>query len=656
MDIYDNIVNFLEMKNTGALLIVGSWGSGKTYYLDNVVFKRLKKSDKHYKCIRVSLFGVKDTADIPYRVFQAYTDLEVSEKTGGAVKFDKVRDWSKRLYNVFPKLKEYVDLSPLFTKGNAAYSFVPNDAVICFDDIERATEILDINEILGAVNELVENRHHKVILVANKEYIDRKLQSKPQTSEAEDGNTDQQSSKSDAERELFYEKVVEKSIAYEPDIIAIYKKLVDGYKDKAFSDFMLQPDQQVIVNPERVKSKKYRKQLQNIRTLKFAVEHFYQIWKLIANVDIKDKSSLSYIKLHNYWLFTHAVTVEQKAEHLKYDDDKGLSQTVNVVDRVYLGDGDNANLFIDEEEDDNSPNVDADFVKKFKKRHFESFNEAFVFYKPIYDFLTASKTLDMEMVDEIANKEFNIENGAISPANEILNTIVANGFWSFTNDEAPQKLNILYDAVGKGELNGYMSYYNAGVYLFGLKSIYGKSEDEIKAAITGGVEKYSKRLPKVGIIAKTQIDVIPSEDETSRWLKKEIGKSIEEHINNDNQKAAEELENQFLYDMPKFASNFVITSDKAPAYFQVPIFESFNLGKVKNRITSLEPDDVMQLRSFIQSRYLTFDCRGYIKEQPFLQAISEGVESIDLDQPLLSNCVIERFLKPTLKRAIERLN
>lgn len=656
MEIYDNIVNFLEMKNTGALLIVGAWGSGKTYYLDNVVFKRLNESEKQYKCIRVSLFGVKDTADIPYRVFQAYTDLEVREMTSGTVKFDKVRDWSKRIYNVFPKLKEYLDLSPLFTKGNAAYSFVPNDAVICFDDIERATETLDINEILGAVNELVENRRFKVILVANKEYIDKKLQLKPQSGEAKDGDANQQSNKSDVERELFYEKVVEKTIAYEPDIVAIYKELVDSYKDKAFSDFMLQPYQQDIIDPERVKSKKYRKQLQNIRTLKFAIEHFYQIWMLAASKDIKDKCSLSYIKFHNYWLFTHAVAIEQKAEHLKYDDDKGLSQAVNIVDRVYWGDENKTNLFVDEDNDDDSPNVDADFVKKFKKRHFDSFKEVFVFYKPIYDFLTASKTLDMAIVDEIANKEFNVENGAISPANEILNTILSNGFWSFTNDEAPQKLMILFDAVEKGELNGYLSYYNAGVCLFGLKSICGKSENEIKAAIAYGLEKYSKRLPEVSIITKTQIDIMPSEDETSKWLKKEIGNSIEEHINTDNQRAAMELEKQFLKDMPKFVSNFAIVPDKTPAFFQVPILKSINLEKVKSRIPSLEPGDVMQLCSFIQFRYLTVDCHGYIKEQPFLQAIAEGIESIALEQPLLSNYLIRRFLKPTLNKAIERIS
>ena len=41
MEIYDNIENFLSMENTGALMIVGAWGSGKTYYIDNEKYNEL---------------------------------------------------------------------------------------------------------------------------------------------------------------------------------------------------------------------------------------------------------------------------------------------------------------------------------------------------------------------------------------------------------------------------------------------------------------------------------------------------------------------------------------------------------------------------------------------------------------------------------------
>ena len=88
MEIYDNIENFLSMEKTGALMIVGAWGSGKTYYIDNEVFKKLGEGEKPRQCIRVSLFGVKDTSEIPYRVFQTYMDLRIKDKSKGVVKFD----------------------------------------------------------------------------------------------------------------------------------------------------------------------------------------------------------------------------------------------------------------------------------------------------------------------------------------------------------------------------------------------------------------------------------------------------------------------------------------------------------------------------------------------------------------------------------------
>lgn len=657
MDIYDNIANFLKMENTGALLIVGAWGSGKTYYLDNVVFKKLKESDKQYHCIRVSLFGVKDTKEIPYRVFQAYTDSTVKDKSKGIIKYDKIRDWAKGIYSSIPKLKEIVDLSPLFTQGNAAYSLVPKDTIICFDDIERATETLDINEILGAVNELVENRHYKVILIANKEYIDNKLQTQKQQTEEKEGEADQTTNKTDTERELFYEKVVEKTIAYEPDIPAIYCKLVEDYNDKAFTAFMERPDQQDIVNPEKFKSRKYQRQLQNIRTLKFAIVHFYQIWKQSDIKNITDKNSLAYKKLHNYWLFTHAVAIEQKAEHLQYDDDKGLSKAVNFVDRIYLGEDNEKGLFVEDDDvEEEVSNVDTTFIKKFKKRHFESFQETFVFYKSIYDFLTASKPLDMTSVDAKANETFNVQNGVMSPAYEILNTLLTKGFWTYTNEEAPQKLLILYDAVEKGELNDYVSYYNAGVFLFGFKLLVGKTEKELKTAISNGVAIFTKRLPEVSVFTKTQIDILPSEEENTKWIKEEIGKAIDERLNDDRKIAVVELEDKFLNNMTEFVSEFKIEPNKTPAYFNVSILDKLDLGKVEKRIPLLEPEDVMQLYSFVNYRYLLTDCQFYVNELPFLEAILKGVENTDLEKPLLSNNIIERFLKPALNKATERLD
>lgn len=658
MEIYDNILNFLSMENTGALLIVGAWGSGKTYYIDNEVFRKLGEGDKPRQCIRVSLFGVKDTADIPYRVFQAFTDQEVSDRTKGVVKFDKIRDWSNRIYNVFPKFKEYVDFSPLFTKGNAVYSLIPKDAVICFDDIERATETLDINEILGAVNELVENRHYKVLLIANKEYIDNKFQNAPSKSGNDTEEPDKQKVPQipvKTEKELFYEKVVEKTIVFEPDILAIYQELVSKHEDAAFTAFMLMNSQQDVVDPAKTKNKAYKKQLQNIRTLKFSIEHFYQLWKLVDTKDAGNEKAVNYRKLHNYWLFTHAVSMEQKIDQLKYEDDRGLSQSANIVERVMLDDPE-PNLFESDDEEETIVVADTEYVEHFKKRHFARFEEVFVFYKSIYDFITASKPLDITTIDKLAEETFNVKNGAAHEAYEILNTLLTKGYWTYSNEEILQKLSILYGVVEKGELNEYVSYYNAAVYLLGFKQLIPKTDKEIKDSISKGLNILSQRIPEVSFITKSHVDMLPANESNGKWVKQEIQNNLDKRIQADQKNDIEELNHLFETDINAFTARFFGGNGNAIMYFQTPVLEKLDLKMVEERVQHLEPSDVMQLYSFIGLRYGNAFNASISSELTFLEAINKGIEFLDLEKALMSNQIIVKYLKPCLDKAIERVN
>ncbi len=658
MDIYNNIVSFLEMENTGALLIVGAWGSGKTYHIENEVFKRLRTGGNPRQCIRVSLFGVKDTADIPYRVFQAFTDQEVSDMTKGKVNWDKIRDWSNRIYNVFPKFKEFVDFSPLFTKGNAAYSLIPKEIVICFDDIERATETLNINDILGAVNELVENRHFKVLLIANKEYIDNKFQKAQSKSDNDKVEPDKQKelqASAKTEKDLFYEKVVEKTIVFEPDILAIYQGLVSKYGDESFSAFMLISGQQAVVDPAKTNNKAYKKQLLNIRTLKFSIEHFYQLWKLVDTKDASDEKSVNYHKLHNYWLFTHAISMEQKIDQLKYEDDRGLSKSANIIERIMLEEPE-PNLFEIDDEEETIEVADTDYVESFKKRHFARFKEVFVFYKSIYDFITASKPLDIASIDKRAEETFNVKNGAVHEASEILNTLLTKGFWTYTNEEAPQKLSILFSVVENGEFNDYVSYYNAAVFLFGFKNLIPKTEKEIKDAISKGLSILTNRIPEVSFITKSQVDMLPADENNGKWVKQEIQNNINKRIQEDQKKDIEELNRLFETDINAFIARFIGGNGNVIMYFQTPVLDKLDLKKVGERVQHLEPSDVMQLYSLINFRYGNAFNANITSELSFLEAINKGIDTLDLEKALMSNQLMVKYLKPCLDKAIERIN
>ena len=44
-DFCKGIMDCLSMNTSGALMISGAWGSGKTYYVDNVLIPLLRKKD-----------------------------------------------------------------------------------------------------------------------------------------------------------------------------------------------------------------------------------------------------------------------------------------------------------------------------------------------------------------------------------------------------------------------------------------------------------------------------------------------------------------------------------------------------------------------------------------------------------------------------------
>lgn len=110
------------------------------------------------------------------------------------------------------------------------------------DDLERAVEKFDINDLLGVINDLVENQHLKVIVIANKEYIDER-----QNVEKE-------------KHEIFYEKVIEKTLHFEPCILDVFKALINAHGDDKFKTFMLQDTIVNSINPILTRNKRLKKQ------------------------------------------------------------------------------------------------------------------------------------------------------------------------------------------------------------------------------------------------------------------------------------------------------------------------------------------------------------------------------------------------------------
>ena len=214
----------------------------------------------------------------------------------------------------------------------------------------------------------------------------------------------------------------------------------------------------------------------------------------------------------------------------------------------------------------------------------------------------------------------------------------------------------MFGVVEKGEFNDYVSYYNAAVFLFGFKQLIPKTDEEIKDAISKGLGILSQRIPEVSFITRSHVDMLPADEGNGKWVKQEIQNNIDKRIQEDQKNDIEELNRLFETDINAFTARFFGGNGNAIMYFQTPVLDKLDMEKVEERVQYLEPSEVMQLYSFIGLRYGNAFNANNTKELHFLEAISKGINSLDLEKALMSNQLVVKYLKPCLEKAIERIN
>lgn len=177
-DIQKTIMQYVvAKKKDSAILIDGEWGTGKTYFVENILMPKIYKSEM--KVVKVSLYGVKKEEDVIKKVYlkiiQDYIPDDVKEsflgKCGEALgktiqTFLGNSEPSITFANMkmsFLKIDDIVDIANVWTNLEKY--------VLIFDDFERC-EIEPI-KILAVINDFIEQKKCKCIIVGNQKEIDR---------------------------------------------------------------------------------------------------------------------------------------------------------------------------------------------------------------------------------------------------------------------------------------------------------------------------------------------------------------------------------------------------------------------------------------------------------------------------------------------------
>lgn len=245
-----------------AVMIKGEWGSGKTHFIKEYIKKYSENSSNESKVfIYVSIFGLRNTSSIDELIFQQLHPVLASKSAklvGGflksavklGLKYDI--DLNKNKDNEGDISLNLDNFNPIgFVKDRD----LPNK-VFVFDDFERS--MIDMAELLGYINSMVEQSALKVIIIANEKEI----------------NNDSTYSK-------FREKVINKSFVLKSD--------VDGFFDDYISN-------DAIFNQHSTLIKKLFDMagLKNYRVLIQCIENYKYFIKVIDDdyLDNEDFSSI----------------------------------------------------------------------------------------------------------------------------------------------------------------------------------------------------------------------------------------------------------------------------------------------------------------------------------------------------------------------------
>lgn len=283
--IEDYLDFYLELPNDGpsyTVLLNGPWGIGKSFFVNEYLQKR-KDKNSDFKYVSVSLYGLSSTSQIDDALFyEIYPKLN-NKFVGAAGKLGRA---VLKKFAIDPNIK----LSELVDAQADLY---------VFDDLERCQ--IQICEILGYINHLVEHERKKVIIIANEEKI----------------STDEQY------REI-REKLIGKTFEIQSVYACVLRKFIDSIPDEGCRGFLLE----VIADAAHVFE---TSQCNNLRLLQQSIWDFERLYCCLEE---RHKSSKEAMRdLLKLFL---SLSLEVKSGRIE-EKDLGGRQSALILEHYYRG-------------------------------------------------------------------------------------------------------------------------------------------------------------------------------------------------------------------------------------------------------------------------------------------------------------------------------
>ena len=634
-ELVESILDYVRADYTDyAIMINGEWGSGKTYFWNNKIRKKIDSmllNGKQYTTIYMSLYGISNLEDISKKIFIETTQL---------------MDRNLRKYmdeNGQTAIPEYaktgIDMANLFgiaqneDKVNYGEFFSTDDKVLCFDDLERAN--VDVIDILGYINNFVEHDHIKTIIICNEKELSTKLKSSNLEmktfiatymldKQGELSNTDKPMVEKIRDKieyvfdkaneyERIKEKLIGETFEYAPKFDYIINGLLMRYETDSDLIRFLRENTNLIISTFN------KSGTRNLRILKHALNDFQKVFEMVN----KNYPNVSNRVMQTMLIFTIAISFEIKAGKItkdKFIDIKNNDEykAILVSSRVLM---DNRQFYI----------------KEFDNNYYYNFKSEYRFFKFI-EYYVRTRIFDMKIFKENMEVILNTAGLGKMPAYKRLLT---EEYWKISDDEFSDVINEIIDNIKKGEIElvdlvklyAYFSYFSRKKLILydipTLKSLFimGMNTASIHSKYCEDVDK---ELSKIAI-EEVQEDM---EDILNRFYK--LNEQLKDKMYKEK---ADEIFRCIPMKMEKFYDRF----DKE--CMNIPIFKYQEPRQMFQRISCASNEDIVIIKEKLINRANTFT-KEIEPEIPNIEQLKEIIDEYTIGKEISIKVVmLKEFAK-----------
>ena len=591
-DLVESILDYVRSDYTDyAIMINGEWGSGKTYFWNNKIRKKIETmqlNGKRYTTIYMSLYGISNLEEISKKIFIETTQL--MDKN-----LRKFMDANGQT-NIPEYAKTGLDMANFFgvtqngDKIDYADFFSTDDKVLCFDDLERAN--VDVIDILGYINNFVEHDHIKTIIICNEKELSTKLKSsnlemktfiatylldkqnelnktdKPMVEKIQDKIEHVFDKANDYER--IKEKLIGETFEYAPKFDYIINGILMRYEnDPELIRFLRENTRLIIATFERSGTR-------NLRILKHALNDFKKVFDMVN----KSYPNTSHRVMQTMLIFTIAISFEIKAGKVTKNKfmnikDNEEYKAILVSSRVLM---DNRQFYI----------------KEFDNNYYYNFKAEYRFFKFI-EYYVRTRIFDMKIFKDDMETIRNTVDTENLPGYKRLLT---EEYWKISDDEFDNVIEDIMKDIKEGNLElidivkiyAYFSYFSRkGLIDYDIKTLKnvffdGMNKSSLKSEYC---ENVNEELAKIAIeeFAEDMEEILKHFDNLNHQL---LDKKYRE--------IAEDVFKCIPMKMEQFYEKF----DKQ--CMQMPIFKYYDSYQLFQRISCASNEDIVLIKEKLIDR------------------------------------------------------